>query len=129
MSCAPSCAELAAIQADVAALVCGTCCTIKRGTLTNDAYGSQAIAALPTVATVKVGTSSASRARAQASEQLREYSHQIGALQLWTVHFPLGTDVLSGDYLIIANDTLVVQSLSPGSSISALKTVLAVIVK
>lgn len=115
-----SAAELTAIRANAAAVVCDQDCVIQRATSTPDAYGTETESSPTTIATTVAGMSTPTAGQVQA------YASKIGALKAWQVQLPYGTDVREEDLLLIAGHTLTVQAdLSP-QSYNSLATVLAV---
>lgn len=116
-----SATELAAIQADAAAIL-DLPCTIQRKTPTRDIYGT-ATEVWNTIATVNAGMAQPT------AGQLANFDFLIGSLAAWQVKFPVGQDVQHQDHLIIAGETLVVQVILKPRSYAALLTVLAAEVK
>lgn len=114
-------AELASIQADLAAIL-DKSCTIKRKTRTADGLGSFT-ESWATIATVMVGMAQPT------AGQLANYDYLIGSLASWQVKFPVGTDVQHQDRLLIGSDTLEVQVNLGLRSYPGLLTVLASEVK
>lgn len=118
-------AELAQIQADLAAAACDKPCVIQR---------SAGVTPGPTGAPVKnyqtisqpgllVGLTQPT------GGQLANYDYLIGALATWQVKLPIGTDVQKQDYLVIEGKTLVVQVVLSPQSYPGLLPVLASEVK
>jgi hypothetical protein len=117
-----SAAEMASLRADIAALACDTSCIVKRPVLTPDGRLTNTVT-LSTITTVNVGMKQPSAA------QCALFAGKIGNSVAWQVKFPTGTDVQSGDHLVIGSNTLVVEAdLSP-QSYSTLNTYLAVEIK
>jgi hypothetical protein len=119
-----SAAELAALQAAVNATL-DQSCQVQRNTPTTSNYATQTDS-WATVATVNchVGKPSANIAQ--------QYADKVGALALWLVRLPVGTDVRVGDashgsdQLIIGSKTLRVQAiLTPRSYPVALVVIAA----
>ncbi len=117
-----SASELAGLRTEVAAAACDTSCIVKRPVLTPDGRLTNTVT-YSTITTVKVGM------KQPTSAQCALFAQKIGNSVAWQVKFPVGTDVLSGDHLVIGSNTLVVEAdLSP-QSYSTLNTYLAVEIK
>jgi len=114
-------AELALIRSDADALL-DKSCTIRRATLTADAYGTES-ESWADVATVSAGMAQPS------AGLLANYAFLIGSLATWKVRLPYGTDVRAKDQLVIDGQTLIVQVLLTPQSLAAFATVLASEVK
>lgn len=115
-----SAAELASIQADVAAAALDKTCQIQRlPSLTPNSRGVPDESSYGTIATVAAGM------RQPTSTHLANYAYAIEALATWLVHFPVGTDVQRLDHLVIDGQTLEVQIILTPQSIPALLSVLA----
>lgn len=96
-----SSAELAQIQADLAAAVCNLPCVVQRKTKTPDGSGSNS----ETLATIS--PSGLKAGMSQPSEQLlTNYGYRLESLNSWVVKFPIGTSIQSQDHLLINGYTL-----------------------
>lgn len=113
-----SATELASIRADASAAVCDTSCTIQRKVKTPDGYGGST-ETYNTIATVLCGMAQPS------APQLAAYASEIGALAIWKVFFPSGTDVQEQDHLVIGSDTFEVHVRLTPQSYSALESIIA----
>jgi hypothetical protein len=119
-----SAAELALIQADLAAAVLDKPCVIRRPTRVDDAWGTQTeelTVISPDDLLVGMNQPSAG--------QLQNYAYLIGSLATWQVRMPVGTDVAAQDELTIEGQKLTVQVLLDLHSYPGLLTVLASEVK
>lgn len=113
-------AELAQIQADVAAIALDKTCQIQRlPSLTPNSRGVPDETSYGTIATVACGM------RQPTGTHLQNYAYAIEALATWLVHFPVGTDVQKLDHLIIEGQQLEVQIVLTPQSYQALLSVLA----
>src|SRR5947209_12150999 len=92
-----SAAEMASIQADVAATL-SLDCTIQRRPQATDAYGSPGTGAYSTIATCKAGM------RQPSATLLQNYAYLIGSKSAWHVNLPNGQDVQHQDLLLIGTD-------------------------
>jgi hypothetical protein len=118
-------AELAQIQADLAAAVCDKPCVIQRSAgVTPGPTG----APVKNYQTISLPTLKAGLTQPTAG-QLQNYDYLIGSLAAWQVKLPFGTDVQKQDYLIIEGKTLVVQVVLDPHSYPGLTPVLASEVK
>src|SRR5581483_12470433 len=98
-----SAAELASIQADVAAAALDKTCAIQRlPTSTPDNRGVPS-ANYSAIYTVQAGM------RQPTGTHLTNYDYLIAGMDTWLVQFPVGTDVRSQDHLAIEGRSLVVQ--------------------
>lgn len=122
-----SAAELASIQSDTAAAACTLSCTIQRATRTPNASGGASVA-WNTVLQNGANTVLAGMAEPTAN-QLQNYGYLVGSLAAWQVRFPVGTNVLEQDHLIIAGETLEVVKILTPRSLPALLTALCSEVK
>lgn len=113
-------AELAQIQADVAAIALDKTCAIQRlPSLTPNIRGVPDESGYATIATVACGM------RQPTGTHLANYAYAIEALATWLVHFTVGTDVKKLDHLVIDGQTLEVQIILTPQSLPALLSVLA----
>ena len=112
-----SAAELAQLQADVAAVACDQSCQIQRSSVSYGTGG--ATVTWPTKYTVNAGM-----AQPQAGSFATQEYH-LGDKAAWMVRFPVGTDVQENDRLVIAGRTLSVNKLLIPRSYPALVSVLA----
>lgn len=113
-------AELAQIQADVAAMTLDKTCVIQRlPSLTPNSRGVPDETSYSAIATVAAGM------RQPTGAHLANYAYAIEALATWLVHFPVGTNVQKLDHLIINGETLEVQIILAPQSYQALLSVLA----
>lgn len=114
--------ELAQIQHDVVAVTCSFPCTIQRGTITKDVYGSE-FEIFTTVEDTVCGMSEPS------AGQLQNYDFLIGSLAAWQVKLPYGTNIQHYDHLLVTGEqtqqTLEVQVILEPRSYASLLTVLA----
>ena len=117
-----SAAEMASIQADVAATL-NLDCTIQRRPQATDAYGSPGTGTYSTIATCKAGM------KQPGATLLQNYAYLIGSKSTWQVQLPEGQDVLERDLLLIGMDKLEVQVLLQPRSYSATTSLLASEVK
>jgi hypothetical protein len=122
--------EMASIQADLVAAVCDKSCQLYRdlSATTPGIYGSSSSSRDDTSAytlmhTVVCGMSQPS------GGQLANYDYLIGDKNAWTVHFPVGTDVLERDHVLVEGQILEVQILLAPQSYQGLLSVLAVEIK
>jgi hypothetical protein len=112
-------AELDAIRADLAAIVCDTPCVIKHVTIGTGTYGE------PTE-TEGMGIEAMAGLEAPGKSTLTQYATLIASKTTWVVHFPYGTDVQENSNIYIKNDKLKVQGLLDLRSFNGLTDVLAV---
>jgi len=114
-----SAAELASIQADVAAAALDKTCAIQRlPTSTPDNRGVPS-GNYSAIYTVQAGM------RQPTGTHLTNYDYLIAGMDTWLVQFPVGTDVRSQDHLAIEGRSLVVQVILAPQSYPALLSVLA----
>ena len=125
-----SVAELASIQADAVAAVCDKTCQIYRDLTptTPDKYGGSTSSPTNTANYTLMHTTVAGMAQPTAGE-LQNYDYIIGDKAAWTVHLPVGTDVLERDHLVIEGQTLEVHILLTPQSYPALLSVLTAEIK
>lgn len=112
-------AELAQIQADLAAAACDKTCEIWRGTEGKDTWGNATISNYTKISTTVAGMQEPS------AGQLQNYDFRIGSLAAWQVKLPYSTDVQVDDQLVIENQTLYVHVKLDPHSVPGLLTVLA----
>ena len=117
-----SSAEMASIQADIAATL-SLPCTIQRRAPASDAYGSPNTGAYSTIATSNAGMKQPS------ATLLQNYAFLIGSKSTWQVNLPENQDVQHQDLLLIGSDKLEVQVILQPRSYSATTSVLASEVK
>ena len=120
-------AELASIQADAVAAVCDKTCQIWRDLTpkTPDKYGSSSSSPTDTADYTLMHTTVAGMAQPSGGE-LQNYSYEIEDKDAWTVHLPIGTDVLERDHLVIESQVLEVHILlTPQSYPALLSTICA----
>jgi hypothetical protein len=115
-----SSAELAHIQADLAAAVCDKPCVISQKTSTRDAYGQ----ATEAWATISPPTQMAGLSQPTAGE-LTNYAYAIEDKAAWTVRFPIGTVVGPQNRLLIEGQTLEVHIVLTPKSYPGLLCVIA----
>jgi hypothetical protein len=99
-------AELASIQAEVAAAACDLPCQIERSVITPGAPGAPTTVTWPVQSTVKCGMTEPS------AGQMTNYEYMIGSLAAWHIRFPVGTDVRELDRLVITEASGLVRTLS-----------------
>jgi hypothetical protein len=123
-------AELAQIQADLVAMVCDKSCQIYRDltATTPGIYGSSSSSKNDTGAYTLMHTVVCGMAQPSGG-QLANYDYVIGDKDAWTVHFPVGTDVLERDHLVVEGQILEVQILLTPQSYQGLLSVLAAEIK
>lgn len=114
--------ELTQMQNDAVRGACDLSCQIQRATRTPLSSGGASVV-WNTVATVQAGMAEPS------ASQLQNYEYMIGSLAAWQVRFPVGTNVLEQDRLVINGETLEVVKIMTPRSIPVLLTVLASEVK
>lgn len=114
--------ELAQMQADANSLVLDLSCKIERATRTPNSSGGASVT-WGTVATVQAGMAQPS------AGQLQNFEYLVGSKAAWQIRFPVGTDVLELDHLIINGETLEVAKVLTPRSLAVLLTVLAVELK
>lgn len=112
-------AELAQIQADVAAVALDKTCAISRPSSSTPNSRGVPDDSYSTIATVPAGM------RQPTGTHLANYAYAIEALATWLVHFAVGTDVQKMDHLVIDGQTLEVQIILTPQSLPALLSVLA----
>lgn len=122
MSCGPTTAELAQIQADAVSICCDKTCQIYRKTRTSDGMGSS------TEAYNLIETTVAGMAQPSAGE-LANYDYEIGDKAAWTVRLPIGTDAIAQDHLLIEGNTLEVNILLNPKSYEVFHSVIATEIK
>jgi len=122
LSCGPTAAELAQIQADVTSLVCDKTCSIYRKSRVSDGMGS-ATETWGLVETTVVGMVQPS------SGLLSNYDYLIGSLSAWQLHFPVGIDVQYQDHVVVEGNTLEVHVVLEPRSYQAMLVVLAAEIK
>lgn len=114
--------ELSQLQSDAVAAACSLPCTIQRKTITKDNLG-QTTEVWNTVATCNVGMAQPT------AGQLANYNYRVEDLATWQVKFPVGTNVLPQDQLLITGQflqqALIVQIVLEPRSYPVLLTVLA----
>lgn len=113
-------AELAQIQADVAAVACDQPCQIERSSVTYGAGGATVTWPVVSPPGLLAGMS-----EPQAGGALGTQEYHLGDKAVWKVRFPVGTDVRELDRLVIAGRTLSVAKLLTPHSYAALTSVLA----
>ena len=114
--------ELTQMQNDAVRGTGDLTCVIER--LVRTPLASGGASTLPTtIATVKAGMAEPS------ATQLQNYQYIVGSLAAWQVRFPVGTNVLEQDHLLINGETLEVVKIMTPRSIPVLLTVLASEVK
>lgn len=121
-------AELAQIQADLAAVVCDKPCQIWRAPLTTDGMGSPVRGTYAKIAPTGSNTLYAGLTEPSAG-QLQNYDFKIGSLAAWLVHLPYGTDTAAQDHLVIEGNTLEVHVILDPHSVPGLLKVLAAEIK
>ena len=123
-------AELALIQSDAVAAVCDKTCLIYRDLTptTPDKYGGSTSSPTNTANYTLMHTTVAGMGQPTAG-QLANYDYEIGDKAAWTVHLPVGTDVLERDHLVIEGQTLEVYILLTPESYQALLPVLTAEIK
>ncbi|MGH2478203.1 MAG: hypothetical protein ACRDHW_00890 [Ktedonobacteraceae bacterium] len=112
-------AELAQIQADLAAAVCDKACVIQRAPDTTDTWGSPAKGTYATISTTVCGMTQPT------AGQLQNYAFRIESLAAWQVKLPYGTDCRVDDQLLIEGNTLQVHVILDPHSVPGMLTVLA----
>lgn len=117
-----SSAELTDMQNMAAAATCTLSCEIRRAARTPNSSGGASVT-WGTVATVDAGMGEPS------AGQLQNFDYLVGSKAAWQIRFPVGTDVLELDHLIINGETLEVAKVLTPRSLAVLLTVLAVEVK
>ena len=126
-----SAAELASIQADAVAAVCDKTCQIWRDLTptTPDKYGSSTSSPTNTANYTLIHTNVPVGMSQPTAGELQNYDYEIGDKAAWTVHSPVGTDVLERDHLVIEGQTLEVHILLTPQSYPALLSVLTAEIK
>lgn len=114
--------ELTQIQADTAAAACDLTCAITRASRTPLPSGGASVT-WPIKSTVKAGMAEPT------ANQLQNYGYLVGSLAAWLIKFPVATDVLEQDRLIINGETLEVVKILRPRSYEALLTALCSEVK
>lgn len=96
-------AELAQMQADVAATTFDQTFTIKRPVRTNDGTGHYS------KSETQIATGVLGSIAQPSAGQMANYGYKIGSLAAWQVRLPVGTNVQENDLLIVGSQTLKVQ--------------------
>ena len=115
-------AELALIQSDAVAAVCDKTCQIWRDLTptTPDKYGGSTSSPTNTANYTLMHTGVACGMAQPSAGELANYAYEIEDKDAWTVHMPVGTDVLERDHLVIEGQTLEVHILLQPQSYQAL---------
>lgn len=122
MSCGPTAAELAQIQADVVAIACDKKCQHYRKTRSADGMGGY------TETYSLLETTVAGMTQPSAGE-LANYSYIIGDKAAWTVRLPMSINAIEQDRLVIEGNTLEVHVLLNPKSYEVFHSVIAVEIK
>ena len=121
-----SAAELASIQTEAAKWTCDKTCTIWRDLTETvpDAYGGETTGPIDTGYTQIGGTIPCGMSEPSGGE-LANYDYLIAAKNAWKVHFPIGTDVVERDHIVVESQILEVHVVLTPRSYPALLSVIA----
>jgi hypothetical protein len=130
-----SAAELASIQSEAAKWACDKPCTIWRDATqtTPDGFGGSTTGPSNTGSYTQVAPTGTNTLYCGVTQptatHLQNYDYLIGSEASWLVHFPIGTNVLERDHIVVESQTLEVHVDLTPRSYPALLSVLAAEIK
>lgn len=112
-----STAELTQMQTDAQGVILDQTCTIQRRSIASDGMGHSS------ESWPAVHSNVACHLALPTGSYMQNLADRLSELTTWVVSFPVGTDVLIGDRLIVGSDTLTVQAVYNPQSFQILLTV------
>jgi hypothetical protein len=105
-------AEMASIQADVVAAACDLSCQIERASIAYSPGPSGTATSSVTTWPVISPPGLLAAMTEPTAGQLQNYEYMIGDQAAWHIRFPVGTDVVERDRLLITDKTGYIRTLS-----------------